>query len=96
MTLLSTCAKWCCARYTAGMNDTLLLLSEKVLEMHVGWLLLLVGLPFVGTNTVLFVVDEVFENLLNGLVLAGQIKTFTDDEGGDIIDPKMCDLPEVF
>lgn len=31
------------------MIDSLLLLSQKVLELHVGWLLLLVGLPFVGT-----------------------------------------------
>lgn len=31
------------------MVDSLLLLSQKVLELHVGWLLLLVGLPFVGT-----------------------------------------------
>lgn len=31
------------------MIDSLLYLSERVLELHVGWLLLLVGLPFVGT-----------------------------------------------
>ena len=31
------------------MIDSLLLLSERVLDLHVGWLLLLVGLPFVGT-----------------------------------------------
>jgi len=49
MALLSPCAKWRCARYTACMNDSLLLLSEKVLELHVGWLVLLVGLPFLGT-----------------------------------------------
>lgn len=31
------------------MNDPLLLLSHYVLDLHVGWLVLLVGLPFVGT-----------------------------------------------
>lgn len=31
------------------MIDSLLYLSERVLELHVGWLLLLVGLPFIGT-----------------------------------------------
>jgi len=31
------------------MIDSLLLLSERVLDLHVGWLVLLVGLPFFGT-----------------------------------------------
>lgn len=31
------------------MIDSLLQMSQWVLELHVGWLLLLVGLPFIGT-----------------------------------------------
>ena len=47
--MLSACLSLRQARYTGHMSDSLLLLSQRVLELHVGWLILLVGLPFFGT-----------------------------------------------